>query len=304
VARRAEISDHVMLRGRFVSRAEAKIHFRWREAQEVFYWRSDIKKKTRSAMKKVKPPVHKQTQVYEQLKQAILHAKFQPGEVLSIRALAASLGTSTMPVREAATRLITERALEALPNRGLRVPTLTSAEAHDIFRVRCVLEGMAAGLAADLITAREIVQLERFELELERAVRNKQLAEAVEHNLRFHLGICRASRSETIVSVVEALYLRYAPRTYTVMRLLPGSSIAQANFVHVHHTAILDALRRADAIGVRTALEADFSDSLRLESMHEPGAQGDVASHGAEAPPRVGKGAARGTLPGRTKDKK
>jgi DNA-binding GntR family transcriptional regulator len=237
-------------------------------------------------MKKVKPPVHKQTQVYEQLKQAILHAKFQPGEVLSIRALATSLGTSTMPVREAVTRLITERALEALPNRGLRVPTLTSEEARDIFRVRCVLEGMAAGLAADLITVREIVQLERFELELERAVRNKQLADAVEHNLRFHLGICRASRSETIVSVVEALYLRYAPRIYTVMRLLPGSSITQANFVHAHHTAILDALRRADARGARAAIEADFAGSLRLESMHESGADEKISVRGSERAPR------------------
>ena len=257
--------------------------------------------KLRLAMKKVKPPVHKQTQVYEQLKQAILHAKFHPGEVLSIRALATSLGTSTMPVREAVTRLITERALEALPNRGLRVPTLTSEEARDIFQVRCVLEGMAAGLAANLITAREIVQLERFELELERAVRNKQLSDAVEHNLRFHLGICRASRSETIVSVVEALYLRYAPRTYTVMRLLPGSSITQAKFVHVHHTAILDALRRADARGARAAIEADFSDSLRLESMHESGLEGNISGRDKERSPRSAKAAAHDAPIERTK---
>jgi DNA-binding GntR family transcriptional regulator len=253
-------------------------------------------------MQKVKAPVHKQTQVYEQLKQAILHAKFQPGEVLSIRALAASLGTSTMPVREAATRLITERALEALPNRGLRVPTLTSEEARDIFRVRCVLEGMAAGLAADLITAREIVQLERHELELERAVRNKDLANAVENNLKFHLGICRASRSETIVSVVEALYLRYAPRTYTVMRLLPGSTASQVNFIHSHHAAILEALRRADAVGARAAVEADFSDALRLESQHESAGDAGVMPHEFDKSVR-GDGSYRTTVR-RTKERK
>jgi DNA-binding GntR family transcriptional regulator len=255
-------------------------------------------------MQKVKAPIHKQTQVYEQLKQAILHAKFQPGEVLSIRALAASLGTSTMPVREAATRLITERALEALPNRGLRVPTLTSEEARDIFRVRCVLEGMAAGLAADLITAREIVQLERHELELERAVRNKHLANAVEHNLRFHLGICRASRSETIVSVVEALYLRYAPRTYTVMRMLPGSTSSQVSYIHSHHTAILEALRRADAAGARAAVDADFADALRVESQHDNDGAGGAAAYDLDKTARGGSDAPHGTTARRTKERK
>lgn len=255
-------------------------------------------------MKKVKPPVHKQTQVYEQLKQAILHAKFQPGEVLSIRALAASLGTSTMPVREAATRLISERALEALPNRGLRVPTLTADEARDIFRVRCVLEGMAAGLAAKLITAREIAQLERYELQLERAVRTKQLAQAVEYNLMFHLGICRASRSATIVAVVEALYLRYAPRTHRVMHLLPGPTATQVSFMQAHHGAILDALRRADAEGARAAVDADFSDALHLESLHDSTGGESTLSGSRARTSRLPKQTAHGAMLRRTRDKK
>jgi DNA-binding GntR family transcriptional regulator len=255
-------------------------------------------------MKRVEPPVHKQTQVYEQLKQAILLAKFQPGEVLSIRALAASMGTSTMPVREAATRLITERALEALPNRGLRVPTLTAEEAQDIFRVRRVLEGMAAGLAADFITAREIVQLERCELELERAVGKRQLALAVECNLRFHLGICRASRSATIISVIEMLYLRYAPRTHRVMRLLPGPTASQVSFMHAHHGAIMDALRRADAEGARAAVDADYADAAGLELLDES-AEGEHAVLGnRQRTSGLAKRSARNATLRSTKDKK
>jgi DNA-binding GntR family transcriptional regulator len=220
----------------------------------------------RFVLRKIQSPVPKQTQVYEVLKQAILDARFQPGEVLSIRALAASLGTSTMPVREAATRLITERALEALPNRGLRVPTLSPDEARDILRVRVVLEGMAASLAAETITAAEIVKLEQCELELERAVRRKQLPEAVQHNLKFHIGISRASRSKTVVSLIEALYLRYAPRIYTTMRRLPGNPAKQVHYIHTYHAAILAALRRADPQAARQAVEADLLDALRLES--------------------------------------
>ena len=147
---------------------------------------------------------------------------------------------------------------------------MTKEEAQDILRVRVVLEGMAAGLAAESITAAEIVRLERCEIELERAVRKRRVPEAVEHNLKFHLGVCRASRSATLISVIEALYLRYAPRIYTVIPRLPGRSREQTQYVHTYHQATLDALRRADAKAAQRAMEADLTDALRRESMHEP----------------------------------
>jgi DNA-binding GntR family transcriptional regulator len=223
----------------------------------------------RFAPDKIESPIAKQTQVYERLKQAIMYAKFEPGEILSLRTLAASFGTSTMPVRDATTRLITERALEALPNRGLRVPALGKMEAQDILRVRVVLEAMAAGLAAESITGAELRELERCELKLEHAVRKKQLAEALQHNLTFHLGICRASRSDTIVSTIESLYVRYAPRMYMVMRHLPDLAAGQIHHVHMHHEAVLDALRRANPTDARAAIEADLADAMRLDSLFE-----------------------------------
>ncbi len=222
---------------------------------------------------KIQATVPKQTQVYDLLKQALIEARFEPGEVLSIRTLAASFGTSTMPVREAATRLITERALEALPNRGLRVPTLSKAEALDILRVRAVLEGTAASLAAKEISGGEIQELERLELELELAVKRRRLPEAVQLNLKFHLGVCRASRSQTLVSLIEALYLRAAPRVHRSTRLLPGDAADQTQYVRKRHAAILDALRRADPKGAQQAVEADISDVMNLESLPDPAAQ-------------------------------
>jgi DNA-binding GntR family transcriptional regulator len=227
----------------------------------------------RSFLEKIQAPVPKQTQVYDLLKQALIEARFEPGEVVSIRALAASFGTSTMPVREAASRLITERALEALPNRGLRVPTLTKAEALDILRVRAVLEGTAASLAAKEITAAEIRELERYEVELENAVKKKRLPESVQLNLKFHLGVCRASRSETLVSLIESLYLRAAPRVHRSTRLIPGDAAHQTQYVRTRHAAILDALRRADSKGAQQAIEADISDVMNLEALPDPAAQ-------------------------------
>jgi len=216
----------------------------------------------RFSIGKIEAPVFKQAQVYEQLKNAILYAQFEAGTVLSIRTLATSLGTSTMPVREAATRLIAEGALEALPNKGLRLPVLNADEARDIFRVRVVLEGMAARLAAERITPREIEELETYESQLERCLEKGQIEDALRANVQFHLQLYRASRSTTLVALIEALYLRYAPTVYTSVRLLPGSKSERAKFIREHHAALLQALRRRDPRAAHAALKRDLTDFL------------------------------------------
>ena len=66
-----------------------------------------------------------QERVYQELRNALYQGRFMPGEVLTIRALAAALGTSPMPVREAIQRLVTENALTQLPNRTFQVAALT-----------------------------------------------------------------------------------------------------------------------------------------------------------------------------------
>jgi DNA-binding GntR family transcriptional regulator len=212
--------------------------------------------------RKGRPPKSKAAQVYAQLKEALLLAKFRAGEVLSIRVLADALGTSTMPVREAITRLITERALEPLPRRGVRVPILTASQERDIYRVRYVLEGMASELAAAAITDQEIGQLESYEAKLKSAIERQAIAEAHCANVQFHLTLYRASGAEILIELIEAIYLRYAPSLYTVLDRLPVGNERRAAFVHTHHLAILDAARRRDPAGVRQALERDLSDAV------------------------------------------
>ena len=70
------------------------------------------------------------------------------------------LATSTMPVREALSRLVTENALEALPNRSTRIPPITPMRMDDLLRARILIEGEAIALAAALATPRLIASLE------------------------------------------------------------------------------------------------------------------------------------------------
>ena len=85
-----------------------------------------------------------QDRVYAELRRALIGGLFAPGQVLTIRQLADALMTSTMPVREALGRLITEQALEVLPNRSIRVPPVTLERIADLLHARVLIEGEAA----------------------------------------------------------------------------------------------------------------------------------------------------------------
>ncbi|RYF65754.1 MAG: GntR family transcriptional regulator, partial [Comamonadaceae bacterium] len=74
--------------------------------------------------------------VYRELKDYLAAGQLMPGQKLTLRELATALGVSPMPVREAVSRLTAEGALEALPNRRIRVPLLAKARFSELLRIR------------------------------------------------------------------------------------------------------------------------------------------------------------------------
>src|SRR5262245_61459269 len=80
--------------------------------------------------------------VYRALARGLMAGMFKPGEAITLRTLAHRLGTSAMPVREAVSRLIAERALVLLPNRSVIVPRMSRARFIELSETRQMLEGM------------------------------------------------------------------------------------------------------------------------------------------------------------------
>lgn len=85
-------------------------------------------------------------QAYAALHAAIVDGTYQGGRRLQIRDLAAELGISVMPVREAITRLEEDGLVETRPRRGAVVRSFSPAELLDIYDVRRVLEVRATEL--------------------------------------------------------------------------------------------------------------------------------------------------------------
>ena len=86
--------------------------------------------------------------VFENLREAILEGKLEPGQRLMEVQLAEQLGVSRTPVREAIRKLELEGLVVMLPRKGAYVADVSLKDIIDVLEIRSTLEGLAAYLAA------------------------------------------------------------------------------------------------------------------------------------------------------------
>lgn len=152
---------------------------------------------------------------YLQLKEAIVFAKFKPGEYISENMLAAVLEMSRTPVREALKELAYENLVELMPGRGAVVKDISLKDLKEIFELRRVLECFAAESAAQNLTDTEIQSLEQTWLAFQEQVRQEQQIEwesVSRCDNELHTMIierCSNSHLKSFMSVLSQQILRY-----------------------------------------------------------------------------------------------
>lgn len=217
-----------------------------------------------------------QVRVYAELRRSLIHGVFDAGQALRIQDLARTLQTSTMPVREALARLVSEQALEALPNRSVRVPLITRERLDDLARARCLVEGQLTALALPNLAAMDFERLRELTRACEAAFRSDAADKAhatSELNHAFHFHIYGAARSAVLIPIVESLWLQSGPYVRVAARIHDESRDALA--VN-HHWALIAALERGDEAGAKNALTNDITRSFNL-IRDRLGADGTIA---------------------------
>jgi DNA-binding GntR family transcriptional regulator len=86
---------------------------------------------------------------YDDIREAILTGALRPGDRIKERDVAAQMGISTTPVKEALRRLEQEGLVVSQPRRGAVVGPLVLTSPAEILQIRADLEGYAARLAAE-----------------------------------------------------------------------------------------------------------------------------------------------------------
>jgi DNA-binding GntR family transcriptional regulator len=192
------------------------------------------------------------THAYEQLRAAIVENRYRPGQRLIEQRIAAELGLSRTPVREALRILQAEGLVVSERNRGAIVRPLSPTEVVDLYGLRIRLESYAAELAAERITEQELGELVEAadELGAERHGVDVSTIEGVrrlnEANRRLHDRILAAARHDRLATMLARTV--DIPLVFQAFRSFGPAEIERSD---VFHHLIVEAIGRRD--GARAA---------------------------------------------------
>ena len=138
------------------------------------------------------------------IEEAIVSGELAPGTVLRQEHLSEQFDVSRTPIREALRRLAALGLVSFVPNRGVRVRTISREELHEAFMVRAELEGLATEVAAAKMTPEDLAELEDAEWQFARIsqdlhsrepgeARRSIMGDWVRANLAFHDVIYRVA---------------------------------------------------------------------------------------------------------------
>ena len=218
---------------------------------------------------------------YGALKKGLMSGQFRPGEVLTIRHLAAEYGISATPVREALQRLVAERALELQRNRSIGVPIPTLEKFVELRRIRCLLEGLASELATPHFRSTDIARLARIIEEIDVDIATHNPAGYLRRNEKFHFLIFERARSPQMLRIIQDLWTQVGPFFNSLFE--DRSYLAEAND---GHRKIIAAIRSGDPAAVRDAVVWDIGEAAeslmqRLPEMNAPAAEGKTRGRAA-----------------------
>ncbi len=198
---------------------------------------------------------------YRRLLEEIRLGRLQPGTRLREIELAARLGISRTPVREAIRQLESDGLVVHLPRQGATVRTLEYSEIMELYEMRTVLEGTAARLAARAASEVELAELRGLNDELSQAGNGQ---DAYELNRLFHLTLLDAAKNRFLIKAANALQK-------TLLILGPTTLIEpqRAKQAVAEHELILTALETRDEVRAEVVMREhiEAAHAARLRSL-------------------------------------
>jgi DNA-binding GntR family transcriptional regulator len=188
-------------------------------------------------------------QAYVLLRRQIAEGELSAGQRVTERGLATQLGVSPTPVREAIRRLEHERLLERLDGRSLTVAQPSVHRLYELNLIEAALSGVAARLAAESATDRELAAIRDVH---ERASRSLPSAQTVEDGIEVlrlarqtHQLVYEASHNPQLIDMIAtAGAFDWRIRVESVRRL--GATYPSKAGL-AHHSSIVAALEARDS---------------------------------------------------------
>lgn len=209
--------------------------------------------------KRKKPAPRQRTRTSVDIAEDILHdirtGRLAPGDHLSQYQLAEMFSTSRTPIREALRFLEARSVISLTPSGRAKIKVPTPKTVREAFQIRAELEGLAAELATNWLTADELKTLQGLQAKYADALRstagNGKPSAWLTYNEQFHAVISKASQNDRLVGLIDemnkdviGIILSYAAQIpYHLME----ENIAQ-------HEDILAALTKHDSAAAKAAM--------------------------------------------------
>jgi DNA-binding GntR family transcriptional regulator len=197
----------------------------------------------------VRDKVSRASQAYSEIRRRILSAQLSPSSPVSEYQLAADLGLSRTPVREALKRLEREGLIQSFVGRGSYVAELSFQDVLEIYEVRLLLEPFAAGVAAKQMREDDIRALEHDVEAARKAATSSRLDDAFRLDIRLHKSLVAATRNGRIDAILSQLDDQ-VHRIRVLAPHIPG----RLNSTIDEHQAIVHALAAHDVAGAEQTM--------------------------------------------------
>ena len=183
--------------------------------------------------------------VYEDIRRKVIDSELSPGSQILEQDLAAMLGVSRTPVREALVRLENEGLVEIIPRHGIRIVPVSITDMREIYQVCVALESTAAGLAASAGLSREAIDGLVAICDLMTAsLTRDEIEQWALDDEAFHLRIVELSGNRRLREIVANCWDQVHRARMFTLRLHPHPQPAKSI---QEHLAIVAAIRKGDA---------------------------------------------------------
>ncbi len=143
--------------------------------------------------------------VFNTLREAILRGDLKPGERLMELTLAAKLGVSRTPIREAIRMLEQEGLAVTIPRRGAQVAGMTEKDMEDVLQIREALDILAAQLAGEKITEEQMAELKTAAESFKECTKKNNVKKLAEADVKFHDVIYNATDNPKLIYLLSNL---------------------------------------------------------------------------------------------------
>lgn len=196
-------------------------------------------------------------QVFERLRKWITGGEWQPGKQLRIREVAALVGTSEMPVREAFRRLAQAGLIVVEPYKGATVRVLRIDDLEHIYDVRIMLEAEAGRQGAQRADGAVVETMRRHWELVQVASERGDVMEAVAEDENVLSALYDAGENDVLTGLVRTLWDTCRPYKF----LWVSNAVEQGLATWSHIPDLIDAASHNDSHLAFRILERTYRDA-------------------------------------------